>query len=74
VDFAIVQDGILVELVEVKYSDNTVSRSLKYYTDKLKPTKSTQIVATLKEPFDQDGIRITGPLEYFSSPPWQKCL
>ncbi len=74
VDFAIVRDGVLAELVEVKYSDSAVSRSLKYYTDRLKPEKSTQIVATLREPFDQDGIRVTGPLDYFVLPPWRKNL
>ena len=71
VDFAIVRDGVLEELIEAKYSDSSLSRHLKYYTEKLRPVRSTQIVATLKEPFDQDGIRVTGPLTYFTSPPWQ---
>ena len=72
VDFAIIRDGVLEELIEVKYTDTIVSRHLKYYAKKLNPAKATQIVAGLKEPFDQDGIRITGPLEYFADPPWKK--
>ena len=72
VDFAIIRDGVLEELIEVKYTDTSVSRHLKYYAKKLNPAKATQIVAGLKEPFDQDGIRITGPLEYFADPPWKK--
>ncbi len=72
VDFAIVRDGRLEELIEVKYTDSTVSRHLKYYAGKLSPLKSTQIVATLKEPFDRNGIRVTGPLDYFADPPWKR--
>ncbi len=72
VDFAIVRDGVLDELLEVKYSDPEVSRHLKYYVKKLKPAKATQIVANLKNPFDRDGIRVTGPLEYFTDPPWKQ--
>ncbi len=74
VDFAIVRDGVLDELLEVKYSDPEVSRHLKYYVKKLKPAKATQIVANLKNPFDRDGIRVTGPLEYFADPPWKQTV
>ncbi|MCI5225012.1 MAG: DUF4143 domain-containing protein [Candidatus Electrothrix sp. AR4] len=71
VDFAIVRDGVLEELIEVKYKETAVSRHLKYYVDKLKPVKATQLVATLDKPFDQDGIRVTGPMDYFADPPWK---
>ena len=39
-------------------------------SDKLKPVKATQLVATLDRPFDQDGVRVTGPMDYFADPPW----
>jgi predicted AAA+ superfamily ATPase len=70
VDFAIVRDGVLEELIEVKYRETAVSRHLKYYVEKLKPARATQLVATLDTPFDQDGVRLTGPVDYFANPPW----
>lgn len=71
VDFAIIKEGTLEELVEVKYSDDTISKSLMYYTARLKPLKSTQIVATLTDPYDKDDVYVTNPIDYFSSPPWR---
>jgi len=50
VDFAIVKEGAVEELVEVKYSDESPSRSLSYYAERLNPVRATQIVATLKHP------------------------
>ncbi len=72
VDFATTIDGKLVELIEVKSRDSKVSSSLKYYTDKLKPEKSVQLVGELDRPYDDGSIRVTSPVEYFKSPPWQK--
>ncbi|MEA3546561.1 MAG: ATP-binding protein [Thermodesulfobacteriota bacterium] len=72
VDFAIVRDGVLEELIEVKFKDSSVSNYLKYYAGKLAPPKVTQIVGSLKEPFDKEGIRVTGVLDYFADPPWEK--
>lgn len=65
VDFAVVRDGKLDELIEVKFSDERVSKSLLYYANRLKPQKATQIVATLKRPYDRDRIRVTDPISYF---------
>nr|QIV52830.1 putative ATPase [uncultured bacterium] len=65
VDFVIVRDGKIEELIEVKYTDETVSRSLIYYTDRLKPEKALQIVAKLRHPYDRGPIHITDPLEHF---------
>jgi len=72
VDFAIVIDGVLEELIEVKYSDEEISRSLRYFTERLNPKKSTQIVANLDKPYDKDGIRVTNPFLYFSDPLWDR--
>ena len=66
VDFVILKENIIEELIEVKYQDETISKPLQYYTRKLKPKKSTQIVATLKRNYDKAGIRVINPLEYFS--------
>src|SRR4030043_980295 len=37
VDFAIIKDGKLEELIEAKYGDESVSKSLLYYAERLKP-------------------------------------
>ena len=66
VDFAVVKENVLEELIEVKYSDENISTSLKYYANRLKPLKATQIVATLKRPYDYNGIRVMDPISYFS--------
>lgn len=65
VDFAIIKEGQLEELVEVKFSDETISRSLLYYCNRLNPKRATQIVATLKRPYDQGRIRVIDPVAYF---------
>ncbi|MDQ5768256.1 ATP-binding protein [Thiothrix subterranea] len=70
VDFAILQDGVLEELIEVKYSDDGISPSLRYFTERLKPKRATQIVATLDKPYDKDGIRVTNPFRYFAETGW----
>lgn len=70
VDFATVIDGKLHELIEVKLSDDKISSSLKYYTEKLKPQRAVQIVAQLSRAYDRDGIAVRSAVEYFSAPPW----
>lgn len=65
VDFAIIMEGRLEELIEVKFSDENISRSLIYFSERLKPRKATQIVARLKRPYSKGGIRVVDPLSYF---------
>jgi predicted AAA+ superfamily ATPase len=65
VDFAVIKDRRLEELIEVKLSDENVSKSLIYYAERLTPPKATQIVAHLKRPYTQGNIRIVDPLSYF---------
>ena len=67
VDFAVLKDGKLEELIEVKYSDEDISRSLSYYSERLKPKTSTQITANLKRSYDKNGIRVTDAISYFSN-------
>ena len=72
VDFAIIKDGQLVELIEVKMSDEEISPSLRYYQARLRPPRATQIVATLDRPYDREGIQVTNALRYFSEQiPWR---
>lgn len=65
VDFAIIKEGRLEELIEVKYSDENISKHLLYYAERLKPERATQIVATLKRPFDKGNIKVIDPITYF---------
>ena len=51
------------ELIEVKYKEETVSRSL-IYTERLKPKRAYQLVAGLDKPYDRGNIRILSPLQY----------
>jgi predicted AAA+ superfamily ATPase len=71
VDFVIVKDRVLEELIEVKYSDENISRNLLYYAEKLKPKRATQIVAELKRPYDRGRIRVTDPISYFQEDIYQ---
>ena len=72
VDFAIIKEGVLEELIEIKYSDEDISRSLRYYTQRLKPKRATQIVAKMDKPYDKEGIRVTNPTLYFANALWDK--
>ncbi len=64
VDFAVLKEGKLEELIEVKFADESVSKSLLYYAQRLNPEKATQIVANLRRPYDKNGVRVTDPLTY----------
>ncbi|MBW2575641.1 MAG: ATP-binding protein [Deltaproteobacteria bacterium] len=67
VDFAIIKEGELEELIEVKYSDDSIARSLSYYANRLNPKKAVQIVSEIKRPYDKGKIRVTDPISYFSN-------
>lgn len=53
------------ELIEVKFSEENISKHLIYYAERLKPRKATQIVANLKRPYDRGRIRVMDPVSYF---------
>jgi uncharacterized protein len=70
VDFAVLIDGKLQELIEVKYSDASISSSLRYYKTRLNPPRCTQLVAELDHPYDQNGIHVTTAQRYFAPNAW----
>lgn len=49
----------------MKYSEENISKNLIYYAERLNPAKATQLVATLKRPYDRGRIRVTDPISYF---------
>lgn len=67
VDFVILKDDLIQELIEVKYTDDKVSGHLSYYAEKLNPPKAIQIVAKLDHPYTKGRIQITDPISYFCS-------
>ena len=58
VDFVITLNRRVHWLIEVKSSDTTVSTSLKYYTEKLRPQQSLQLVLQLDRAQEKSGIKI----------------
>lgn len=58
VDFVILKDGHVEELIEAKLSDEKISPSLAYYTSLLKPAKSTQIVMNIPNAYSHGQIRV----------------
>ncbi len=67
VDFAVIKEGRLEELIEAKYSDDKISKHLLYYAERLKPDKVTQIVAKIRRPYDKGKIKVIDPITYFRS-------
>lgn len=68
VDFAVVKDGKLEEIIEAKWSDSQISSPLKYYSKKLKAEKATQLVGQIKNDYTQDKINVTSASDYFFTP------
>lgn len=58
VDFAVVEDHRLRLLIEVKYSETKISPSLVYFTRRLRPDESLQIVQQATRPQTIQGIHI----------------
>jgi hypothetical protein len=67
VDFVILKEGKIEELIEVKFSEYNISNSLSYYAERIAPPKATQIVANLRRPYDKGKVKVTGPISYFSN-------
>ncbi|MDE0119752.1 MAG: AAA family ATPase [Bdellovibrionales bacterium] len=61
VDFIILKGSKIFALIEVKLSDDKISRSLQYYSEKLKPKHSLQIVAHLKQEYKKNNCRVVAP-------------
>jgi len=58
VDFVMTLKRRVHWLIEVKASDSAVSSSLRYYTDKLRPSESLQLVLQLDRAQEKSGIKI----------------
>jgi uncharacterized protein len=65
VDFAWIEDGKLLELIEVKLSDDSVHKPLAYYAQRLNPNKATQIVFNLRRSFSKARLDVISPMDRF---------
>ena len=70
VDFAVVKEREVEELIEVKYSDPDISKPLQYYSEKLAPKRSLQIVANIKRPYSKGKLKVVHPFESLIDSPW----
>lgn len=70
VDFLTTINDQVIDLIEVKATDQTISSSLKYYNEKLKPQRAIQLVGNLTKAYDKDGIQVRHPIEFFKDPIW----
>jgi predicted AAA+ superfamily ATPase len=70
VDFAIVREGRVLQLIEVKWSDNEVSKSLRYYSERLEPQRARQIVGRLARPYTQGALHVEDVCHDLATPFW----
>lgn len=63
VDFAIVKEGVLTELIEAKFADPNISPHLQYYAERLKPKVALQVVVKLKRSYSQKKMHVVTPFE-----------
>jgi uncharacterized protein len=64
VDFLVLKDGKIQEIIETKWSDPQVSSSLVYFSEKLKAPKAVQLVASLQKNFSRNKLLVSHPLDY----------
>lgn len=57
VDFVVTLNRRVQWLIEVKTSDADISKSLRYYTEKLRPHRSLQLVLNLDRPREKSGVK-----------------
>lgn len=58
VDFVLTLNRKVEKLIEVKKSDTSLSTSLNYYNQRLKPKEAIQLVLNLDRPLEKSGIKI----------------
>jgi predicted AAA+ superfamily ATPase len=58
VDFVLVENDRPAQLIEVKLSDEQVSKNLKLFKRKLPGTQAVQLVHNLRQEYEHDGIQV----------------
>lgn len=67
VDFVIMKDGVVDELIEVKLAERDISTSLRYYAERLQPRRATQVVARLRKPIASGRLQVQSIADYVAS-------
>jgi predicted AAA+ superfamily ATPase len=70
VDFVVTLNRRVHWLIEVKTSDADIGTSLKYYTQKLRPKESLQLVLRLDRSREKSGIKVLPFGEWLESLPF----
>ena len=58
VDFVITKDKKPIALIEAKWSDKNISKSLSYVGEKLKQVRQIQIVGELEYPYEKGSVQV----------------
>jgi predicted AAA+ superfamily ATPase len=66
VDFAVTKEGKLTALIEAKWADTKVSKSLLYHANRLQASSVQQIVGTLDHSFTADNVGVVTPARAFA--------
>jgi predicted AAA+ superfamily ATPase len=66
IDFSLAENGIPTDLIEVKLSDNTPSKTLSNMAKKLKTTSAVQLVQNLRQPQSINEIDIVSAAEWLA--------
>ena len=66
VDFCVVIDGKVVELIEAKLNDSVISKSLIYFSERLNPLKSTQVLYSAVTRHKKNNLVLNGIEDEFA--------
>ncbi len=66
VDFVITREGKPIQFIEIKLSDNKISQSLKYFSERFKDVESIQLVHNLLQNETVNNINILKAGEWLS--------
>jgi predicted AAA+ superfamily ATPase len=67
VDFAITKDKKLEFLIEAKWNEEEVSKNLTYYSEKLNPMRSLQLVANLKREYKKNKTEVLSAKDFLAN-------
>jgi predicted AAA+ superfamily ATPase len=68
VDFAIIKDKKVESLIEVKWSDDQLAKNLIYYSEKINPLHSLQLVANLKREYKAGKSQVIDAVDFLARP------
>lgn len=66
VDFCVVIDGKVAELIEAKLNDSNISKSLVYFSERLNPLKSTQVLYSAVTRHKKNNLVLNGIEDEFA--------